>query len=132
MTQNSPDGRRVHTWRGRDRKEDIDELVAAIAASVAGLCSSHEGTIFRLDGTMVGRNAFRELVDEHICGCRALPCDGGYQYDYYTFAWAPRPRFIPTWEKQTPDPKLELQPDEKALFEVFEELPSRLPRIEKG
>src|SRR5262249_20974938 len=44
----TPDGRRVHHWRGRDRKQDTSELADAIVAAVD--LFNRDGTLVRLDG----------------------------------------------------------------------------------
>jgi hypothetical protein len=131
------DDRKVFIWRGRDRKEDIGLFADAIVASGVELFN-HSGDLFQLDGATgklvrVSQNAFRDLVDKHLCGERVVRNGTGWVREKFTYPFAPKPpRAAPTRANPNPDAGSELvpdAPDDKALVEVFEELPSRLPRV---
>jgi hypothetical protein len=136
MNDQNENGRRIHHWRGKNRKEDVAELADAIVASGVELYND-KGTIFQLgpagELTSVGQNKFRTLIDQHIAAVRVVnrgtKDKPNYQRELYTYAFAQRPRFIPTMKTPHQDPKYELEPDDRALVEVFEELPSRSPRV---
>ena len=129
------DDRKVFIWRGRDRKEDIGLFADAIVASGVELFN-HSGDLFQLDGATgklvrVSQNAFRDLVDKHLCGERVVRNGTGWVREKFTYPFAPKPpRAAPTRASPNPhDADSELVPDDKAIAEVIEEVVWQLPRV---
>jgi hypothetical protein len=78
-------------WRGRDRKEDTNELADAIAAAVE--LFNRDGALVRLngDGELINVNlaGLRELIDESICGVRAVNRGTRWQREYFSYRFDP-------------------------------------------
>jgi hypothetical protein len=126
--------RRLHHWRGKDRQADIAALADAIAAAVE--LYNHGGGLVRLDGNgklvNVNLDALRELIGKHICAVRAVPNGTGWRKEYFSYAFAPAARLgPPRWEDHRRQPDLAVEPDDKALRQIYtDELLWRIPRVE--
>src|SRR5262245_28365707 len=98
-------GRRLHLWRGRDVKQDTAALCDALAATTE--LFNDNGTLVRLDqGKLVPVNlaALRDFIAKHIAGVRLVNRGGTWQREFFTYAFAPRPRPpAPTWENPHPE-----------------------------
>jgi hypothetical protein len=127
------DGRRPHVWSGTDREKDTAALVEAIVVGVPRLCSL-DGSIAQLDGagglSAVNLTTFRELIQKYVCGVRIVRNGSGWAYDYYSYAFLPKPRFNPTNANPTPDAGWSREPDAGVLDAIYRtELVRRLPRV---
>src|SRR5262245_30527721 len=102
----APDGRRIHYWRGQDRRQDTAAFAEAIVAAVE--LFNRGGAPVQLDGNgkLIDVNfaMFRELVDKHICGMRVINRDGIWQREYFTYRFDPPRRHDPTISGPQPEP----------------------------
>jgi hypothetical protein len=118
---------------GQNRDADIAALAAAVAETVPGL-ADRNGSIARLteDGELIHVNLpmLRELISQSLCGMRIVPNGSKFQREFFTFEFA-----------QTPNPgprtaAMGLQkatrsdgPDDAVLRQVYDMLPTLLPRV---
>jgi hypothetical protein len=132
MTRKAKDGRYIHIWRG-----DAAALAETIAEATPGLCTQ-DGGIFQLNEKKelvgIGRNALQGLINQHIAGVRVVKNGAGWQYELYSYEFAPTPhRGPPTWTNQTPGADAAHEPDAAVLDQIYRtELALRLPRVESG
>jgi hypothetical protein len=108
---------------------------AELAVAVDGLCNQ-DGGIARLDEngglSPVAFADYCDLVDKHIAGVRVVNRDGVWQREYYSYAFAPKPRFgPPTMANPNPGAGAGREPDATVLDEIYRhELVLRLPKVE--
>jgi hypothetical protein len=133
--QNELGSRHRHHWSGRDRAKDVEALADKVAAVVE--LYNDDGRLVQLGpaGELVPVNfaAFRDLIANSIAGVRVVNRGGGgvWRCEFYGYAFAPKPRFNPTAQTPQPPADSDYEPDATVLDELFRELPSRLPRVER-
>jgi hypothetical protein len=131
--QNELGGRHLHHWTGLDRAKDVEDLITKIAAVVE--LYNDGGRLVQLGpaGELVPVNfaAFRDLIANSIAGVKVVNGGERWQRELYAYAFAPRPRFNPTWQNPQPPTDSAHEPDASVLDELFREMPARLPRVER-
>jgi hypothetical protein len=130
-----PIGRRVFHWCGQNKDADIAALTAAAAETIPGLCE-RSGSIAKLteNGELehVNLDRFRQLISQSLCGMRVVRGDNGtgWKREFYTFEFAPVPNPGPRTAAMGLQHAVRSDgPDDKVLREIFERLPTMLPRV---
>lgn len=125
-------GRRLHHWRGEDRQAAIAALADAIAASANNLFN-HNGTLVQVDEgelTQVNFADFCNIIDQRLCGVRAVRREGGWWKEYFSYRFPPAAGPDHTRGGLRPEPD-KSQPDAAALDQLYRvEVLSRVPRVE--
>ena len=125
--------RHQHRWSGLDRDKDIAALADKLAEVVDNLFN-HDGALVQLDPTgkllPVNRAALHDIITKHIAAVRVVNRDGVWRKEFFSYAFAPKPRFgPPTVANPRADKDTGHEPDLEVLDQLFRhELLWRVPK----